>query len=535
MGGCSSSSREGASVLPLGHAEIAVRGHPPPSAQVAPAPLCAVLEASEDGHSVTVSGLYYSENKNTSHNLVAECKKGNTELVQELLRSGADVNMKGMWGNTPLIAACQYGHHSVCNVLLECSGINVNAKNEKDAVALLYACLEGMPEICSKLFALGAIIPHNHAIIYNSRVDKSGMYTPLSSAITNGHVAVVRELLSSDTNLNINEEIIDSLQKIGSDDLILTKPVMLACACNQPDVIKLLVDHGASIVCTDSSRGYSVLHHACRSKACAGSILPILLDLLSADLTEKNINMVDVQSKSGDTALLLACEIACEAAVALLLEAGANVNIINNNGTSPLHYAVKKRNEEIVRLLLAAKANPNLEDTKGVSATHIADKYRDDSVIKVMIKDVVASSDEGRLQLAKERLSIVNGAEEVNGVVNLPLVPSMAALVTRDMLTGSASQTKFDITVTGSNDFENEKGADVINDPIPIALIERNSLTPLKGDDIREVARAAGAGRSVKSSDAPRKAASDQKYENSYDLTNRLNAVKMGPSELFGE
>jgi ankyrin repeat protein len=52
-----------------------------------------------------------------------------------------DVNTRGMWGNTPLISACQYQHTKVA-LYLCLHGADVNAANERNNTALLYACLE---------------------------------------------------------------------------------------------------------------------------------------------------------------------------------------------------------------------------------------------------------------------------------------------------------------------------------------------------------------------------------------------------------
>ena len=52
-------------------------------------------------------------------------------------------------------------------------------------------------------------------------------------------------------------------------------------------------------------------------------------------------------------------------AVNVLLKLGANPNIRNNSGETPLHLAMSKHNKELVTLLLSHGADPNLADNNG--------------------------------------------------------------------------------------------------------------------------------------------------------------------------
>ena len=47
--------------------------------------------------------------------------------------------------------------------------------------------------------------------------------------------------------------------------------------------------------------------------------------------------------------------------IKLLLKKGADPNITNDDGLSPLHVAVNKQNISIVKLLLKYGANPNIK------------------------------------------------------------------------------------------------------------------------------------------------------------------------------
>ena len=70
--------------------------------------------------------------------LIKAAKNGDLSVVNEILldistnkaNSRYNIDMLGMWDNTPLICACQYRHETVAIALLK-NGANPNAMNEK--------------------------------------------------------------------------------------------------------------------------------------------------------------------------------------------------------------------------------------------------------------------------------------------------------------------------------------------------------------------------------------------------------------------
>ena len=58
--------------------------------------------------------------------------------------------------------------------------------------------------------------------------------------------------------------------------------------------------------------------------------------------------------------------------VKFLLEKGANVNIIDNYGNTPLLWAIDKKHLEMVKLLIENGANLNVENNIGGTPLHIA-------------------------------------------------------------------------------------------------------------------------------------------------------------------
>eukprot|EP00954_Amorphochlora_amoebiformis_P003410 264447-Amorphochlora_amoeboformis.AAC.2 len=55
-----------------------------------------------------------------------------------------------------------------------------------------------------------------------------------------------------------------------------------------------------------------------------------------------------------------------------LLEGGADVNVKNNEGLTPLHLAIVSNRQEVVQLLLNYRANPAFKDAQGDTSLHLA-------------------------------------------------------------------------------------------------------------------------------------------------------------------
>jgi ankyrin repeat protein len=161
--------------------------------------------------------------------LHAASRMNHLEVVQSLLRHGADVNAPGVWGRTPLLFASVQGHLEVARWLLE-HGANVNAKDKDDDWTSLHlSAMNGHFEIVRTL------LKHNAAT--NARNDYRR--TPLHLASINNRVDVVRLLLSHGADLKARDKIQwTSLHHVASFSGSL-------------EVARLLLEHGAEVDAED--------------------------------------------------------------------------------------------------------------------------------------------------------------------------------------------------------------------------------------------------------------------------------------------
>lgn len=64
---------------------------------------------------------------------------------------------------------------------------------------------------------------------------------------------------------------------------------------------------------------------------------------------------------------------------------GAQINVRDQNGSVPLHYAVASNHLEIVQLLLLYQANPNAQNNAGQTALHISAENGSEEMIKILL------------------------------------------------------------------------------------------------------------------------------------------------------
>lgn len=131
---------------------------------------------------------------------------------------------------------------------------------------------------------------------------------------------------------------------------------------NDEDLQKLFEKGGPTIVNTrDQTSLDTGLHIAARQKN-----LRYVNFLIAAGA---NVNMRNIE---GETPLVIACNLGFIEAVPPLIAAGAKVDEPNSTGETPLITAVHNRNILMMRLLLQAGANPDRKDNSGRSARDYA-------------------------------------------------------------------------------------------------------------------------------------------------------------------
>lgn len=100
-------------------------------------------------------------------------------------------------------------------------------------------------------------------------------------------------------------------------------------------------------------------------------------------------------------------------AVQNLLNNGENVNAVNDQGNSALHYAVAMDNADITKLLLRSGANINIENSKGWSPIKIAEKKNVQNVTAVLAEELQKEHEEAQKMAIEQAQKIKQQVENV--------------------------------------------------------------------------------------------------------------------------
>jgi len=263
--------------------------------------------------------------------LLDAVRKGDHQAVRELLKNHVDVNAAQPDGSTALLLAADRNDLEVADLLIR-SGANVHAANEYGATALYVACSSG--NIAMIRLLLEAKADPNASLVSGE--------TPLMTAVDKGNVDAARALLEHGADVNVKES------KGGQTAL------MWAVANKYPEIVKLLVEHGADV--------------RARSR---GDFTPLLFAAQQGDvesgrtLLRAGADVYESRKKDRMTGLMVAAACGNEKFSVLLLDKGANPNLIDESGYTALHYAASgEKTVELVKVLLAHGADPNARTTK---------------------------------------------------------------------------------------------------------------------------------------------------------------------------
>jgi ankyrin repeat protein len=370
--------------------------------------------------------------------LLCAASGGHKAMVEQLLKSGADVNVKDHRGGTMLMWAAEQGHEAVVRLLFH-HGADVNAQDKGKRTALMKATWQGHEEMVRLLLEHGA----------NVNTKDFRERAPLIFGAERGHEAVVRLLLNSGANVTAKdmgggtammkaarqgyEVVVQLLLDHGADvnardDRDMTA-LMSASEEGHEAVVQLLLHHGAEIDMKDEQGGRTALMWATEHNKEKEAVVQLLLD------HNANVNMKD--SMDGRTALMKAALQDHKTVVKLLLGHSADVNVKDERGgVTALMLAAEGGNEVLVRLLLDHGADINAKDTWRKWTALMRAIERDHEQVVQLLLD--SNADVNSRYTEREETALMWAAEQGRGTMIKLLLDHRADINAEDWANGTA-------------------------------------------------------------------------------------------------
>jgi ankyrin repeat protein len=255
-----------------------------------------------------------------------------------------------------LSSAVKAGDKAAIKALLQ-QHVDVNAAEADGTTALHWAVRGDDAELVDQLIRLGA----------NAKAANRYGVTPLYLASVNGNAAMIEKLLKAGADAN-------SVSSEGETAL------MTAARTGNVDAVKVLLAHGADVNATENWHGETALMWAVAQRHAA-----VAKELIAkgADVGARStVNKWERQSSAeprekwlplgGLTSLEFAARQGCADCVPVLVDAGADVNAVDQDGISPLLSAIINGHYDAASVLLEKGANPNIADRTGRSPLYSA-------------------------------------------------------------------------------------------------------------------------------------------------------------------
>lgn len=304
-------------------------------------------------------------------------KKNNTELIDLLIKNGADINKQNSDGNTPILQALNKDMNvkNVHAFLKYNPDINIKGK-------------AGVTPLCAFAIidkdvsdTINLIIQHGAKL--NQGYDDNDTTCLVYSIHFDAHINNIKALIENGENVNLKSK----------DGWVALQE---AADKKNSKVIKLLLANKADVNSV-TKEGWTALMRLAANEKDTSSLIELLLQ------NGANINQ---QSNEGATALALAITSGHVNNIKTLLKHNPNLDLSPSGYWPNLLLAIDKRDNKIVNLLLDKGANPNVNAENGPNALMVAVHSKNYDIVKSLV----------------EHGADVNSVVVISGVNNTPLI-----------------------------------------------------------------------------------------------------------------
>lgn len=304
--------------------------------------------------------------------LIDAVDSNNYDAVRTAIAKGADINMRGSHGETPLIKAILCDDPRIFRFLLE-RGADVNLATVNGYSPLTFACLQNNFEYVRNILAYPVDI---------SRKTEEG-WTPLLVASTNSSIfydnmdhEFYKKLIEivykySKYHPDYNPvRIVSLLLKSGADpnesNMFGTTPLMAAASMGNYEILRQLLENKASVDLRDTEGKTALMYSV------IATIEELIDSLIHLRLVSSTVKLTDFMTPPMLVQLKPQFEPQKELCVNHLLQNGADIRSTDKKGISILTHASRTGNLNVVKNLVGFGADVHDKSPRGITALYAA-------------------------------------------------------------------------------------------------------------------------------------------------------------------
>ena len=314
--------------------------------------------------------------------------RGKLEMVQFLRERGADLNVPGCYHIqhrieiTPYCAARYEGRDRVAEYLLQHGAtVDIHTAAYLGDYNTVRACLDNDADLVNRGYLQAVMLPAGEPHTFEHR--ETAWATPLCYGIVGGNPAIVELLISRGATIKPHSE----------------RFLDYAIAYNRVEITQLLLENGA-----DPSKAPRILDDASEMSVLLKSHgvppkdinaknqnWPPLVYACRGDNGEHPDDIqrllalgadIDIRNYKGKTGLHYAAKAGFLNVIHLLIENGATLDAMDTDGETPLFEAIRstiksgEKQRAALEALLSKGANPNVRNRKGQTPLQVARRMR---------------------------------------------------------------------------------------------------------------------------------------------------------------
>ena len=315
--------------------------------------------------------------KNGNSLLILSAFLGDTDCVRNLIHLGVGLNHKNHDGLTALMAAVLKGHEDVVDILI-LKGADVNVVNNCRITALDLAWIFQHKSIIRKLTEETSVGPSRNVPLLMAERNDAIALKMLSESGYNIHqpyelgITALMIACYSGSNTTVQYLLRNTSSLMESNEFGATA-MAYALDANQTEAVDLLIGHGISVSDIDQT-GHNMLHSC---------ILENDIDFFNR-LILLNFD-VNCRTSEGMTPLMLAAQQGADKMVRVLVQHGADVDLVSKDGMDATQYAFINNNQTMANFLQDTKS-------KHKKPTRISDMLS--SIIPSLGQETISTSND---------------------------------------------------------------------------------------------------------------------------------------------